>query len=87
MDFVTSMQHNLTTRTYGEFTGRAGRAEFWWFVLGTALLSAAAGVLDEFWPGDFLETLFNLFIFIPSLALSIRRLHDTNRSGWYLSSC
>ena len=41
MDFVTSMQRNLTTRAYAQFSGRASRAEFWWFVLGTILLQAA----------------------------------------------
>ena len=84
MDFVTSMQRNLTTRAYAEFSGRASRAEYWWFTLGTLLLTAAAGVLDAALPGDILGSLLSIFLFVPGLAVAVRRLHDTNRSGKYL---
>ena len=84
MDLVTSLQRNLTTRAYAEFKGRASRAEYWWFTLGTLLLSAAAGTIDAFLPGDLLGTLLSIFLFVPGLAVSVRRLHDTNRSGKYL---
>ena len=84
MDLITSLQRNLTTRAYAQFSGRASRAEYWWFTLGTILLSAAAGAIDAFLPGDLLGTLLSIFLFVPRLAVSVRRLHDTNRSGKYL---
>ena len=84
MDFVTSMQRNLTTRAYAQFSGRASRAEFWWFVLGTILLQAAAGVVDAVLPGDLVGGLLGIFLLVPSLAVSVRRLHDSNRTGWYI---
>ena len=67
------------------FTGRASRSEYWWWVVwsfviaaGIAILQAVSGSLD------FLDNLWSLATCIPMIALSIRRLHDTNRSGWWL---
>lgn len=84
MDFVSSMQRNLTTRAYAEFSGRASRSEYWWFTLGTLLLSTAAAAIDAVLPGDLVGTLLSLFLFVPGLAVGVRRLHDTNRTGKYL---
>ncbi|MHB1428367.1 MAG: DUF805 domain-containing protein [Rhodocyclaceae bacterium] len=64
---------------YATFDGRASRSEFWWFVLFTFLASAAASLIS-----DSLSGLVSLTTLLPSLAVGARRLHDTNRSGWYL---
>jgi len=64
---------------YAAFNGRAARPEYWWWVLFTALVSAATGVVSET-----LSALFSLAILLPSLAVGARRLHDTDRSGWFL---
>lgn len=64
---------------YATFDGRASRSEFWWFVLFTFLASAAAGLISEALSG-----LVSLATLLPSLAVGARRLHDTNRSGWFL---
>lgn len=77
-------------RQYVGFHGRARRSEYWWFVLFTFLLSMVAGLLDsllgvsdEFGNGP-VGVLAALATFLPSLAVAVRRLHDTSRSGWWV---
>ncbi|HEU0195183.1 MAG TPA: DUF805 domain-containing protein, partial [Gaiellales bacterium] len=74
-------------KKYAVFDGRAGRPEFWWFVLINAIIEAiiygvalAAGSSAIF----FLAYIYGLAVFLPSLGVGIRRLHDTNRSGWWI---
>jgi uncharacterized membrane protein YhaH (DUF805 family) len=63
---------------YADFQGRATRSEYWWFVLFILLVSAAASVFSPK-----LSALFTLATLLPSIAAATRRLHDTNRSGWW----
>jgi uncharacterized membrane protein YhaH (DUF805 family) len=78
---------------YSTFTGRARRAEYWWFTLivtGIAILgSIIALILSSIseplgFTAFAVLVLAYLAILIPALALSVRRLHDTNKSGWFL---
>lgn len=64
---------------YAAFNGRASRSEFWWWFLFTFLASAAFGIVSQTLAG-----LFSLGVLLPSLAVGARRLHDTDRSGWFL---
>jgi uncharacterized membrane protein YhaH (DUF805 family) len=75
---------------YVTFSGRAIRSEYWFWVLFTLLGGLATEILDA---GIFsssipsaspLNGVFNLLTFLPSLALSIRRLHDIDRTGWWV---
>jgi uncharacterized membrane protein YhaH (DUF805 family) len=84
MEFTQSVKRNMTTAAYAQIAGRAGRSEYWWFVLFTTLATAAAGVLDAFFPGDLLQTLFGLATLVPGIALGVRRMHDIGKSGWWL---
>lgn len=72
-------------KKYATFKGRASRSEFWWFMLANVIiafmLSAIANAVDQL---SFLPALWALATFIPTLALATRRLHDTNKSGWWL---
>jgi uncharacterized membrane protein YhaH (DUF805 family) len=70
---------------YAKFDGRAGRAEFWWFVLANFLVYVVLAILLQV-SGIFLilELLYALAMLIPSIAVAIRRLHDTDKSGWLL---
>ena len=61
---------------YATFSGRARRSEFWYFVLFTFL----AGIVASFIP--FINIIWPLAILLPSLAVSVRRLHDSGKSGW-----
>ena len=63
---------------YADFTGRASRAEYWWFMLFILLVSLAASMISPMLSG-----LFSLGTLLPCLAAATRRLHDTNRSGWW----
>jgi len=80
-------------RRYADFDGRAGRAEFWWFILvlyGIQIAIVVLGaVLGTFSPA--LETVSTVILWVhglgtllPSLAVTARRLHDTGRSGWWM---
>lgn len=78
-------------RKYKEFEGRAGRKEFWYAHLINFLLMALLGGLDR-WIGTFseasgvglLHTVYALVVFLPMLAVLVRRLHDTDYSGWWI---
>ena len=75
MTFQESIQ--VCFKKYADFTGRASRSEFWWFMLFLFLVSAGASMISQIVSG-----LFSLATLVPSLAAGARRLHDTNRSGW-----
>lgn len=77
-------------RKYATFTGRARRKEFWFFqlfvlliVMVLSLADRMLGMLDDATGFGPLSGLFSLAMFIPSLAVSVRRLHDTDRTGWW----
>ena len=76
-------------KKYFVFDGRAKRSEFWWFVLICFLLGIVTAFLDVVVLGYTWEqygpinTIPQLAFFIPGLAVGARRLHDTNRSGWW----
>ncbi len=74
-------------KKYADFSGRARRKEYWMFILFYALFAIAAGIIDAilistagiiFIP---ILTLFSLAMIIPSLAISVRRMHDISKSG------
>jgi uncharacterized membrane protein YhaH (DUF805 family) len=63
---------------YAEFSGRASKSEYWWFMLFLFLGSAATGIISPKLGG-----LFTVATLVPWLAVAARRLHDTGRSGWW----
>lgn len=93
-------------KKYAQFSGRAPRAEFWWFFLFLTILylvmsfvfigsigslaqseaEPSAGMLPALGGGMILIGLFWLAVIIPTIAVQVRRLHDTNRSGWWLGA-
>ena len=66
-------------KKYADFSGRATRSEYWWFVLCEVLILGIASLISDWLPG-----LFALALVLPALAVGARRLHDTGRSGWWL---
>lgn len=71
------------TENYCNFSGRASRSEFWWFQLFLLIVSSVASGLSYAISGnDVLSYIINLIFFLPGLGLSVRRLHDTGKSGW-----
>lgn len=81
----------LALKKYATFSGRSQRSEYWFYVLFYILISIGLSFIDNF-TGTFdadtgiglLGGLFSLALLIPSIAVSVRRLHDTSRSGWWL---
>lgn len=78
-------------KKYADFNGRARRKEYWLFFLFNILVSVALSIIDSILGtgrGEsgtgLLGGLYVLAIFLPSLAVSVRRLHDTGRSGWWM---
>ncbi|AUW92749.1 MAG: DUF805 domain-containing protein [Sulfobacillus thermosulfidooxidans] len=70
---------------YFDFAGRASRREFWMFTLYNMLVIFALSVITALvHPLAFMTWLYGLAVFMPSLALQFRRLHDVGRSGWWL---
>ena len=74
---------------YTAFEGRARRKEFWMFFLINLIISAILQVIDftvfgidnELNP---ISTIYSLAVLLPNIAVSIRRMHDINKSGWYM---
>lgn len=73
-------------KKYAVFSGRSQRAEYWYFILFNIIISAVLNTAGLFISSFFnsLSVLYSLVIFIPSLAASVRRLHDVGLSGWML---
>ena len=72
-------------KKYVVFRGRARRKEYWYFVLFNFIIAFVLGLIDNlFWTYTVLGSLYSLAVLLPSLGVSIRRLHDTGRSGWWL---
>lgn len=65
---------------YVDFNGRAALPEYWWFFLFTVLLTWFADIAD---PSKASSTIVSLALLLPSLSAATRRLHDTDRSGWW----
>lgn len=76
---------------YANFQGRASRSEYWFFVLFNILFAFGAMIIDNVLglafkniPYGPIYLIYVLAVLIPGLAVSVRRLHDSGKSGWYL---
>jgi uncharacterized membrane protein YhaH (DUF805 family) len=77
-------------RQYVGFTGRARRSEYWWFALFGLIVSIVADLIDAML-GTMSDSNVGVFgaivglaLLLPSIAVAIRRLHDTSRTGWWI---
>lgn len=77
-------------KNYAVFSGRARRSEYWFFALFNFVIAIVLGALDGILNLNIgkntgvLGAIYSLAVFIPSIAVMVRRLHDTNRSGWWI---
>ena len=89
--FIDTVKHKYT-----DFNGRATRSEYWYFVLFYFIISVILTLIDVYFinpkldlspeaamQGSVLTSIFALALLLPQIALGIRRLHDTGRSGWW----
>ncbi|WP_404384682.1 DUF805 domain-containing protein [Caenispirillum salinarum] len=85
MNFVDAI--SICFKKYVDFSGRARRAEYWYWTLFTVVVSICTSILDAvMFPHNMwspLNAVFNIAILLPSIAVMVRRLHDTDRSGWW----
>jgi uncharacterized membrane protein YhaH (DUF805 family) len=77
-------------KKYATFSGRARRKEYWMFVLFNIIFSIVATVIDNLLGTTqesgygILSSIYSLAVLVPGLAVSVRRLHDIGKSGWWL---
>jgi uncharacterized membrane protein YhaH (DUF805 family) len=71
-------------KKYTVFSGRARRAEYWYFTLFSTIISLAFSFIGIATDTPLLSSLYSLVVMLPSLAVGVRRLHDVNKSGWFL---
>ena len=87
MDFQTSIK--TCFNKYSDFSGRALRSEFWWFVLFSLLGGIVTTIIDVMILGYSIESygpvniIFTVVLILPGIAVTARRLHDINKSGWW----
>lgn len=87
MNFQTAIKTCFSK--YFDWNGRALRSEFWWWTLFTFVAGIVLAVLESMVFGSsfentgFLEGLFSLATFVPTITVTTRRLHDVGRSGWW----
>lgn len=80
---IVAIVKSVILKNYCNFEGRATRAEFWWFFLFNFLVGIVFSLFGTK-VGPVLSSIWGLAILLPQLGLSIRRLHDINRSGWWI---
>jgi uncharacterized membrane protein YhaH (DUF805 family) len=72
-------------KNYVTFSGRASRREYWMFVLINFLVSFAFAIISRLTgAGVLISTIYHLAVFLPAIAVGIRRIHDSDHSGWWL---
>lgn len=75
-------------RRFAEFSGRSSRRAYWHFILANTIVQFTIGFMNGLSGGSILFTIVGLVyafaVMIPSLAVAVRRLHDTNRSGFWM---
>ncbi len=71
-------------RNYAVFEGRARRKEYWMFVLFNLIFSVVLAILGSAMQFDWLSNIYSLVVLVPSLAVAVRRMHDVNKSGWFI---
>lgn len=69
-------------RNYVNFSGRASRSEFWYSYLFLIIVAIVATIVDVAVNNEIVSSVWNLAVLLPTLAMTSRRLHDINRSGW-----
>lgn len=69
---------------YVAFSGRAARSEYWYWTLFNVIVAIVAGIVDNLFGLGFISTITSLALFLPSLAVAARRLHDIDRTAWWI---
>src|SRR5215213_4045954 len=87
---LVSYWKKVVLENYANFTGRARRAEFWWYFLANFIISIIFNIIDAVIGSGMgagigvIGLIYSLAVLVPGLAVGVRRLHDTGKSGWWL---
>ncbi len=71
-------------KNYATFKGRARRSEYWYFVLFNLIFSIALNLVDAAIGSELINALYSFIVLIPSIAVGVRRMHDVDKSGWFI---
>jgi uncharacterized membrane protein YhaH (DUF805 family) len=82
MNFVQAIQSGVSK--YVQFEGRASRSEYWYWTLFSLLVSVAASIVDGMSGTEAVSVIAGLALLLPGLAMSARRLHDIDRTFWWV---
>jgi uncharacterized membrane protein YhaH (DUF805 family) len=82
MSFEEAIRGGLTR--YADFNGRSSRSAYWWFTLFAVLVYIGGSIIDAVIGAPVLVIIAFVGLFLPSLAVLVRRLHDTDKSGWWV---
>jgi len=81
---VVEVFRKTITEHYVDFQGRVRRQEFWYYILAYAVIWIILAVVQSVFRSQILTGLYSLGLFLPTLGISVRRLHDTDRTGWWV---
>jgi uncharacterized membrane protein YhaH (DUF805 family) len=71
-------------KKYAVFSGRARRKEYWMFLLISIIISIVLAIIDGVVGTAILGLVYSLAVLVPSIAVAVRRMHDIDKSGWWL---
>lgn len=75
---------DIVKNKYTKFDGRARRKEYWYFFLVNLIASIILGIIDMIIGMQILGSIWSLALLLPGIAVSIRRMHDVGKSGWFI---
>lgn len=83
VSFVEAIKMAIV-QNYANFNGRSSRSEYWWYVLFTFILGVAvSAIFGTKTAGMIISGIISLALFVPGIAICVRRLHDIGKSGWW----
>ena len=82
MNFVSAIKSGFNG--YVDFSGRSSRSENWWWILFSTIASLVAAILDGASGSGLFAIIIALGLLLPSFAVQVRRMHDLDKSGWWL---
>ena len=71
-------------KQFADFSGRARRKEYWYFLLFNLIIGTVFGIIDILLYTEVFTTVVALVVLIPGIAVAVRRMHDIGKSGWML---
>lgn len=83
LTFGEAVKLALTTN-YCNFNGRSSRSEYWWFCLFSFIIGAILSLFSGSTAGTVISGVVNLALLLPGLGLCVRRMHDIDKSGWWV---